>query len=203
MTTAIESASFQTYAAWLAEQTCFISFDDNADEKADWLVVPVTYCPNVAEILDESNWAALQTMLEHADPTGETYELQRFNHWATPYERFIVAPGSAAHAAAAKAVCALADYPVLNESDYSERECEAQYESVASEVHQLSFERNGESLTAEQEDDLASEICQHASNSECMDRLDVEIALATLGWCYCDDDMTWRPESECVDVEPE
>lgn len=196
-------SEFITYAAWLAQQRCFISFDDNAEERADWLVVPVTYCPNVATLLDESNWGALTSMLVEADPTGETYECQRFNHWATPYERYIVAPGSAAHVAAAKAVRSLSYYPVLDDEDFSRRECNAQYESVASEVHQLTFERDGEQLTAEQEEDLASEICQRASDSECMDRLDVEIALAALGWCYCDDDMTWRPESECVDVDSE
>jgi hypothetical protein len=36
MTSAIESASFQTYAAWLDEQRNFVSYDDST-ERADWL----------------------------------------------------------------------------------------------------------------------------------------------------------------------
>jgi hypothetical protein len=191
------TTEFQTYGAWLAAQRDLAVWDrEAAAEKSHWLVVPHVYCPNVAEIYQESNWCALLKLLEQADPSGEQYEMQQWSHWATPYCQIIVAPDSTAHTAAVAAMQRLEDYPLLDENDFSERESEQQYENIHDEIKRRSFERNGEPLTSDQESDLASEICQLASDTE-QDGSDfVESMLAKLGWAYCDDDMTWRLEAE-------
>lgn len=131
----MSKVEFQTYGDWIKEQRSFASFDD--DSRYHWLVVPFTHCPNIATLLGESNQEALKAALDESDPSGETYELQRFAHWATPYERFIVAPNSNAHRVAVECICALADYPVLDESDYSQRVHDATLENIASELNRF------------------------------------------------------------------
>jgi hypothetical protein len=201
MATAIEctASEFITYAAWLSEQRHFISFDDSSD-RADWLVVPVTYCPNIATPLDESNWAALTSMLAEADPTGDTYECQRFSSWATPYERYIVAPNSAAHVAAAEAVCALSDYPVLDDSDFSERESEAAFENVVDCVRALTFEcQGGEILSTAVAADLYDWFCHNGNWSFLENPIECSVrdsqrdqGLEALGWTLHDDGVYRR-----------
>jgi len=165
-----------------------------------WLVFPMLYTPNIATLLDESNWSALQTALEEIDPEGVDHTLHAFGHWATPFDLIIVRPGSKAHETAEELAKQLEDYPVLDEDDFSNRECEAQYESVQDELERLTLERSGVELTADECGDLASEICQNANDSECFDRRRVERALVKLGWVYDEDEMVWFPESEGTEV---
>lgn len=186
-----EKTDFQTYGEWLKSQQCFISFDRNK-RRHKWLVMPYSYCPNVADLVDESNWQAIQTALAEADPSGEEYELQSFSSWVTPYERYIVAPKSAALAAAQLIMQRLENYPILNEEDLGERENAAQYQSVVDELRSLTLERNGEILTTEQESDLANEICSNANDSETYSAEQVKAALGKLGWVECVDEI-WRP----------
>lgn len=225
----LTESEFQTYAAWLAEQQCFASHDDDAEERAQWLVVPFTFCPNVATLLDESNQAALVAILEAADPEGETYELQRFNHRATPYARFIVAPGSAAHRASAEAICALADYPALDDSDHSEREYNQQHTDIADGLSSLTIVDadgvTGLDLDAppadctheERQAYLCHQIWEHMWNDgqpwRCLeetgqpggvgvDQDDVERALTEMGYTYNEDEMEWvEPASAPADKD--
>jgi hypothetical protein len=126
----IAETTFETYGAYIDAQTCFIMWErPDADERA-MLVVPFTYCPNVSELLDDSNWETIQACLAEADPTGDDYQVCSFGHWATPYKLVTVRAGSKAHAEAERIVAALADYPVLDEEDFSEREHEAQLERL-------------------------------------------------------------------------
>jgi hypothetical protein len=199
------SDQWPTFAAWCSEQHCFARFDRDDTAVDAMIVVPYTFCPNVADILDESNHAAILEILKEADPSGDDYVIRKHGHWATPYEMVLVKPGSEAFKAMDRTIAALADYPVLNEEDFSERECAAQYESVTDELGRLDLQQaNGEPLTDEQQGDLASEICSGASSSELMDRDDVKSALEDLGWSVDDDDV-WTagpgiPAGETVNV---
>jgi hypothetical protein len=90
------------------------------ETRLDWLVAPVI-CTRDAETLDESNWTAQESILDEA---GVDYETHRFGHWACGYyELHLVHPDGLA--TVTEIVCALADYPILDESDFSEREHEA------------------------------------------------------------------------------
>lgn len=194
-----EKTDFQTYGEWLKAQTCFVSFG-RSKRRHKWLVMPYNYCPNVADLVDESNWQTIQTALAEADPSGKTYELQRFSSWVTPYERYILKPKSAALAAAQHIMQRYADYQILNEEDLSERESAAQYQSVVDELRPLTLERNGEILTAEQTSELASDICHNSNDSETYSVEQVKAALGELDWIECVDDI-WRPLFETEPVE--
>lgn len=158
---------------------------------ADWLVFPMLYQPKIATDLEASNWSAIQTALKETDPEGVDHTMHAFGHWATPFDLIIVRPGSKAHETAEKLAERLIEDIVLDQDDFSNRECEAQYESVQWELIQLTFKRNGVELTSDEESDLASQICSRANDSEPMDRRDVERALVKLGWVYSEDEMTW------------
>jgi len=163
---------------------------------ADWLVFPMLYTPNIATDLDDSNWSAIQAALEESDPEGVDHTMHAFGHWATPFDLIIVRPGSKAHETAEELAKRLEDYSVLDEDDFSNRECEAQYESVQDELAGLTLERNGVELTAEDLCEVSSQICSQANDIELMDRRDVERALVKLGWIYDESEMVWFPESE-------
>jgi len=97
-------------------------------EQQDWLVAPVTRNRD-SGVLAESNWACQLAELKRApmtDPDGDAdYEVHRFGHWACGwFEITIVRPDSPAAKAADELEAALADYPVVDDSDYSERCCE-------------------------------------------------------------------------------
>lgn len=85
-----------------------------------WFVAPVMLCPATATPLDESNFAVTQRKLTESDVT---FEVHRFGHWATDFEIILVAPQFNAFVRSLEN--ALADYPILDEHDYSEREWDA------------------------------------------------------------------------------
>jgi hypothetical protein len=97
------------------------------DDRQDWLVVP---CGRNRDsgALAESNFAAALQML---GGESDTCEVHRFGHWACGwFEIIIVAP--ARESDAMEIVCALASYPVLDDSDLSERETNDAEESWSS-----------------------------------------------------------------------
>lgn len=145
--------------------------------------------------------AAFAERLDAAREQGD-YTTHYFGHWTSDFKIAIVRPGSQCHRVAVEIELALADYPVLDDSDFSRRECEAQYESVLSELHRLELERNDEALSDDAINELADQICQQASDNECMNRADVEKALSKFGWTECDDSV-WRPDSETEEMESE
>lgn len=153
-----------------------------SDGQDDWLVVPLSYQPACAELLEESNWETAVKLIGEADPTGEDYEIHYFGHWTSDFKIIVVRPGSAAHREAQAIASSLAGYPILDESDFSERECEAQYQSALDELHRLELRRRGKPLGDRALNTLAYEICQRASSSETLDRSDIERALERLGW---------------------
>jgi hypothetical protein len=142
-----------TFSEWESHQRCYARFDRDDTEHDSWIVVPYTFCPNVASILDESNHEALIAAL---DATGsEDYVVRHHNHWATPYDMILVRPGSAAFDAADSCIAALANYPVLNEEDFSRREYEATCQNIASELRRTTVERGGVEVDSEE---LAGEL---------------------------------------------
>ena len=174
------------------------------DDNADWLVVPVLFTRNIATLLEESNWAALQACLESADPTGEDYQHHSFGHWATPFELYIVRPDSAAYRAAQAFTDALADYPAADEEDFCRREYEQQHADISDGLRQLTIVgQDGDELDT---DALVSDIWSHMWNDgqpwRCLeetgqaggggvDRDDCERALTEMGYTYCDEEYTW------------
>jgi len=92
------------------------------DDRQDWLVLPVSQTRDSGE-LDQSNFAQA---LELLGGESETVEVHRFGHWGSGwFEIIIVRPYSKAHPLALIIEERLADYPVLNEEDYSQREFDA------------------------------------------------------------------------------
>lgn len=100
-----------------------------------WGIV-TSIAPNIAEIIDESNWECfikemktLETLTEE-----ELYTIERFASWASPTENLMVKliddngyPTIAA-IKVLELLNRLADYPLLDEDDYSQRESDSDYQ---------------------------------------------------------------------------
>ena len=90
--------------------------------KQNWLVMPCGQNRD-SGCLDQSNFETATTML---GGEGENVEIHRFGHWACGwFEIIIVRPDTPQAEIAENIDCALADYPVLDDSDFSEREWNA------------------------------------------------------------------------------
>lgn len=151
--------------------------------------------PVDGEMLD-SFAARLDTAIE----SGPDYEIHYFGHWATDFEIIIVRPGSAAHRKAQSIVAALSDYPVLDESDFSEREHEASLENIKEVIRQIENDVDSNSDIDLGFDEHASEVFSwlwdnEQSEVECHDgggaypsRESVERAIVALGYLEFDVD---------------
>jgi hypothetical protein len=89
-------------------------------DRQQWLVAPVSRNRD-SDPLAESNFAAC---LESLGGESDNVEVHRFGHWGCGWFEIILAAPSLESEVDAIA-SALADYPVLDDSDYSSRECEA------------------------------------------------------------------------------
>lgn len=90
-------------------------------DQSSWLVVIGRN--RDSDCLAESNF---DCALEMLGGESETVQVHRFGHWACGWlEIILIDPTSAAAEVAADIESSLADYPVLNESDWSEREYNA------------------------------------------------------------------------------
>jgi hypothetical protein len=92
------------------------------EDQQEWLVLPVIQTRD-SEPLEQSNFAKA---LEMMDGESDTVEVHRFGHWGPGwFEIIIVNPADTARVAIAEDIeSSLADYPVLDESDFSAREWE-------------------------------------------------------------------------------
>ena len=89
-------------------------------DRQDWLVAPIGRNRD-SGILAESNFDAF---LDAMGGESETLEIHRFGHWGCGwFEIVLVHPDREDEVDEIEG--ALADYPVLDDSDYSEREWEA------------------------------------------------------------------------------
>lgn len=96
-----------------------ITIDDPSESRETWLTLDVTRTRDSGP-LAESNFASALAML---GGESDTVEVHRFGHWGPGwYEIILVRPGTEAARIGAEIEALLADYPILNESDYSERE---------------------------------------------------------------------------------
>lgn len=89
-------------------------------DQSAWLVAPVGLNRD-SDALEESNFHSALAVL---GGESDTVQIHRFGHWACGwFEIIIIDPADAARVAEAEAIePALADYPVINEGDWSERE---------------------------------------------------------------------------------
>ena len=91
------------------------------DSIEDWLIVSSRN--RDSECLDESNF---HSALEMLGGEGDDVQIHRFGHWANGwFELILVRPNTAAAKEAEEIETSLAQYPVLNDDDLSEREQEA------------------------------------------------------------------------------
>lgn len=85
--------------------------------------------------LDKSNEAAILKSLRETDPNGEHWHEERYSHWAVGYVDGIVirvrvnGEPTPAFKVLHECAMALANYPVLDDSDFSEREAEEENEA--------------------------------------------------------------------------
>jgi hypothetical protein len=177
--------TLQTYSTF--RPTSYDAAGLGCPDQQDWLVAPVTICPNVAECADESNWQAQLNALSEVDPDGNDHEVCWFGHWATPFDIVLVRPGTPAAECAAELAERLENYPLLNEDDLSEREDTEAFENVARIIGGMSLEYADGSNVCEGEafDALISDVYAILSERETpisADTPDVAKALLSLGW---------------------
>lgn len=90
-------------------------------DRQSWLVVPCGQNRD-SDCLTRSNFTCALEML---GGESDTVEVHRFGHWANGWiELILVAPDSDASEMALSIEASLTDYPVLNESHYSQLETE-------------------------------------------------------------------------------
>lgn len=124
------------------------------EDRQEWFVVPVTQNRD-SGIRDLSNFRSL---LRTLGGEGEHVEVHRFGHWACGWLEIIIVDPQAPEKLLTDlggCVCALADYPILNESDFSEMEeesCEKIWNesSIRDRLHYLRLffrRRSGENIS--------------------------------------------------------
>lgn len=111
------------------------SFDNYMGEiPGDQLLVVLTRSRD-SDCLTESNW---EVALEKLGGEGESVEIHRFGHWACGWwEALTVKAGSDKESVARDIYKSIKDYPVLDESHFSEKESE-EAERVWSECYDTS-----------------------------------------------------------------
>jgi hypothetical protein len=191
-------STFSTYAEHIAEgqRGTLVMWERPSAEEMAMLVLPYTFCPNVADILDTSNWETIKRELAAVDPDGTDHKVASFGHWATPYDLMLVKAGTEAHRIAEDLMSSYADYPVLDESDFSERESEAFSNDLTDCLNQLTIVVNGVELAGDSPEYSAlwcaidQRMHERESPDHC-DRSDVEETLRDLGFEYDDSELTW------------
>lgn len=192
-------STFATYGEHIDEgqRGTLVVFDKPSAEERAMLVLPYTFCPNVADLLDQSNWGYIKRELSAVDPDGNDHRTAAFGHWFTPYDLMLVKAGSEAHRVAERLMASYANHPVLDESDFSDRETQAFSDDLAGCINGLTIELDGaevEGGTAAYDRlfcVLSSELTESESRDSC-NRSDVEQALRDLGFTYDESEFTWR-----------
>ena len=119
----VSESALQTYAKFAP--TGFDSRGAFLPKRQDWLLAPVSQNRD-SECLTQSNFAQC---LDALGGEGDDVEVHRFGHWACGwFEIILIRPDSDATRKAEDIADALADYPVLDEEDFSRREWEEKQE---------------------------------------------------------------------------
>ena len=91
--------------------------------RQDWLMAPVSITRDSDELSESNFYSALEAL----GGESNTVEVHRFGHWGPGwFEIIIIAPNSPAASIGQELENSLADYPILNEEDFSQRE----YDSI-------------------------------------------------------------------------
>ena len=152
------------YADW--SPTKFDCRGLGLEDKQNWRVCPVCVTRDTPEhSIDASNYAVMLRELEKIDPEGLDHEEHSFNHWGPGwFDIILVRPESACEQVARESAAAIADYPLLDEHDHSEREfhaaCEA-WEGLDLRDRIRICAKHGVSIFAARRDDLPQGLNHH------------------------------------------
>lgn len=96
----------------------------NADENSTWIRTPIGQHRD-SMLLDQSNFATAIEMLREIDE--DAVDVAGASHWAVGWSECVIVDGTSGRVVAevCAILAALADYPVLDDVDYSRRETEA------------------------------------------------------------------------------
>lgn len=129
-------------------------------ERHNWLVAPVSQTRDSGP-LEQSNF---ETALAELGGESDAVEVHRFGHWGPGwYEIILIDPADAGAVDKARGMEErLADYPILDEEDFSRRELEAAEKAWAamgraSRAYALERYGRGVSIFAIRRDELPSE----------------------------------------------
>lgn len=100
-------------------------------DRQDWRVIPIILTRDTEDCLTLSNWHVFMRDVGAKDAHTDTdLEVHTFNHWACGWFKImLVRPGSPAELEAQELADAMASYPILDASDFSEREMHAETEA--------------------------------------------------------------------------
>lgn len=115
-------------------------------EHQGWLIARAQH--RDSDALDRSNFRVFVERMEDVDPTGKHYAIERASHWAVGWiEYLLVEPDSACEVEANENRAALAEYPVLDDEDWSNEEYAEALEAVTAGINEWKW-RNGSDLDA-------------------------------------------------------
>lgn len=102
---------------------------------SNWLVAPTLINRDTPDgSIERSNWETIVIALKAIEPTEATedrslvgnWQIHRFNHWGNGwFEIIVVRPNSDCATICGEFESSLADYPILDEEDYSQRQWDA------------------------------------------------------------------------------
>lgn len=109
------------------ESFCWFERPDDADE---FCIYHLNH--RDSGLLDQSNADATRKALE---PFDDDVRLETFSHWAVGWiDAVAVRVETRAYRTLCDIIDQLSEYPILDETDYSERECEATLENIREEI---------------------------------------------------------------------
>lgn len=161
----IEEAAQQAAGNW-QEFTCFVWFRrDEINDPENWAILYTHH--RDSGLLDQSNASVIQKALEpFTDADDPDVVFESHNHWAVGHiDGFsirVVRDGEVTDAFRKyhDLAEAMAQYPILDESDYSERELEATFENIPLAAWRVKDEY-------ELPDDWAEHVYDWLSNHRC------------------------------------
>lgn len=130
----IEEAAQEAAGNW-KDFNCFVWYRDDIPDADNWSIIYTKH--RDSGLLDQSNASVIEKALEpFIDGDDPDVVMESHNHWAVGHiDGFsirVLRDGEVTDAFRQyhKLAEAMADYPILDESDYSERELEATFENI-------------------------------------------------------------------------
>jgi hypothetical protein len=138
------------------------------EDSREWAIFGIV--TRDSDCREQSNAAAIVKALQEADPEELNWRQEHHGHWACGWVDNVVIrtmrDGAVTPAFKAYHECmmALADYPVLDEWDCSERESEAMYKSVLCAV--AYWARRQDDVSEEDIADITDRVCRDANETD-------------------------------------